>query len=189
MRIRDAVRILQQAGELPRRKRRWQPTARWRAAMAGNLSRAPRRRSADETWRIKQAVRDWLALPPERRPTQQDLARSFGVSKAYINRLVHRLPPSDAPAHIAADHHEPSPAPVAATRTERQGPSVIPAHIAAREAFLRSPAPSRSEAAQPSAAPVGCNQGPSAVKRLADAHDAALLAHVGYNPNRSKGWF
>jgi hypothetical protein len=65
--------------------------------MPGNLARAPRRRSAEETWRIKQAVRDWLAAAPEQRPTQQDLARQLGVSKQYINRLVHRLPPTFQP--------------------------------------------------------------------------------------------
>ena len=57
-------------------------------------------------------------------------------------------------------------------------PSVIPAHVATREAFLRSPVPSAPQDER--------NGQPSAIKRLADSHDAALL---GCNPNRSKGWF
>ena len=94
MGTRDAIKLLRQYGVFPRRKRRWQPTEQWRAAMLENLSRDPRRRSPEETWQIKQAVRDWLALPEAQRPTQQALADTWGVSKQRINRLVHQLPPS-----------------------------------------------------------------------------------------------
>lgn len=136
--------------------------------MYENLSRAPRLRSAEETWRIKEAVRDWLAAPAEQRQTQQDLARSLGVTKQYINLLVRRLPPSD----IAAESQP--------ALTERPAESVIPAHIAAREALLRSPVPDDSqpaETAQLRLAPVEHNREPSRIKLLADAHDAAIIAY------------
>lgn len=164
MRTRDAVRIL-----FPR-KRRWQPTQRWRGAMRENLSRAPRRRSSEETWRIKEAVRDWLAMPAKQRPTQEELARSLRVTKQYINRLVRKLPPRD-------DFSEPA------------TPSVIPAHIAAREALLRSPVsyipPQPPETAQ--AQPGLSRASYSAVH--SSQIDAAILGYIGFNPNRSKGWF
>jgi hypothetical protein len=167
MRTRDAMRIL-----FPR-KRRWTQTARWREAMLKNLSRAPRKHSAEKTWQIKQAVRDSVAMPPEQRPTQTDLARSFGVSKQRINRLWRTLPPS-----VLLDE---------ADRNRESG--VIPAHIAAREALLRS---SVSHGLQP-AETAQRQQEPSRASYPAAIHpaqiDAAILAYVGFDPNRSGGWF
>ena len=125
MRTRDAIRLLSRYGAFPRRKRRWQPTSRWYNAMMENLARAPRKHSPEKTWQIKQAVRDWLALPEAQRPTQEALADTWGVSKQRINRLVHTLPPS-----------------VPFDQTDRMASSgVIPAHIAARDAFLHSTVP------------------------------------------------
>ena len=163
MGTRDAIRLLRQYGVFPRRKRRWQPTEQWRAAMLENLSRAPRRRSPEETWQIKQAVRDWLALPEAQRPTQQALADTWGVSKQRINRLVHQLPPSDP--FDQAD------------RIPEQLPGAAP---------LRSPVSHAPQAVAPQTGPA---PPPARLKVIADAHDAAILEFIGYNPNRSKGWF
>ena len=100
------------------RERLWRPTPAWEQAWRENLARAPRLRSPEESWRIKQAVRDWLAAPPEQRPAQQDLARELGVSKQYVNRLVHRLPPA---------------VPYQTEAAARPAQSTTPAHIAARD--------------------------------------------------------
>jgi hypothetical protein len=54
---------------------------------------------------------------------------------------------------------------------------------------LRGSAPPYAQPPAPQPALIQRNQGPSALKQIADAHDAPLLAFIGYNPNRSKGWF
>jgi hypothetical protein len=78
--------------EFPRR-RWWRPTAAWELAWHRNLARAPRRHTAEESLAIKHAVWDWLEQDPATRPIQEHVAASLGVSKQYINRLVHTLPP------------------------------------------------------------------------------------------------
>jgi hypothetical protein len=75
------------------RRRWWRPTAAWERAWRRNLARAPRRHTAEQSLAIKHAVWDWREHDPTTRPIQNDLAATLGVSKQYINRLVHALPP------------------------------------------------------------------------------------------------
>ena len=86
-----------------RRTRYWRPTGAWERAWRRNLSRAPRKHTAEQSLAIKHAVWDWREHGPNTRPIQEDLAASLGVSKQYINRLVHSLPPRLAlpPIHHA----------------------------------------------------------------------------------------
>jgi hypothetical protein len=77
-------------------------------------------------------------MPPEQRPTQADLARSLGVSKQRINRLVRTLPPSDRSLSSRSDSNDLPPA-----------PGVVPAHVAACAALLHSPAAQSPGQAKP----------------------------------------
>jgi hypothetical protein len=77
-------------------RRWWRPTAAWEQAWRRNLARAPRRHTAEESLQIKHAVWDWREQDPTTRPIQEHLAASLGVSKQYLNRLVHSLPPRTA---------------------------------------------------------------------------------------------
>jgi len=67
-------------------------TERRQLAWRANLALAPRRRSPEETERIKDRIGAWLDTPPlAGRPTQEELARSLGVSKQYVSKMVRRL--------------------------------------------------------------------------------------------------
>ena len=77
------------------RTRYWRPTERWERASRRNLARAPRRRSPEESQQIKDKVYEWRELPPNERPTLEQLRNLFEppVTKQYLSRLVHTLPP------------------------------------------------------------------------------------------------
>ena len=75
------------------RKRYWRPTEAWERAWRRNLGRAPRRHTTEQSLAIKHAVWDWREQDPNSRPIQEDLAATLGVSKQYVNHLVHALPP------------------------------------------------------------------------------------------------
>jgi len=82
--------------------------------MQRNLARAPSRQHPEASQRIKDAVRDWRQQDLHTRPTQEELAVSLGVSKQYVNRLIHAHPlralqlpaRSDAPAPPTMTQHQ-----------------------------------------------------------------------------------
>jgi hypothetical protein len=75
------------------RTRYWRPTEAWERAWRRNLARAPRKHTVEESLAIKHLVLDWREQDdPNTRGTQEELAATLGVSKQYINRLVHTLP-------------------------------------------------------------------------------------------------
>ena len=77
------------------RTRYWRPTERWERASRRNLARAPRRRSPEESQQIKDKIYEWRELPLNERPTLGQLRNQFEppVTKAYLSRLAHTLPP------------------------------------------------------------------------------------------------
>ena len=76
--------------ELLPTRRLFHRTERWRLSMLLNLAKAPRLRSDEDSGRIKFQVYEWCHEDPATRITQQELAQRLGVSKQYVNRLVHR---------------------------------------------------------------------------------------------------
>lgn len=116
------------------RKRLWRPTERWRCAMQGNLARAPRLRSPEESRQVKEAVWAWLDLPPSEKPTLEKVGRRFEppVSKQYLSRLARTLPPR--PAWPSSSRRAPAtPQPAAESRymaAERPKPEDAPAQPA-----------------------------------------------------------
>ena len=79
------------------RTRYWRPTEKWERAWRRNLSRAPRRRTPEESQQIKEAMYEWRNSPPNGRPTLEELRKRFNppVTKQYLSRLAHNLPPRD----------------------------------------------------------------------------------------------
>ena len=78
--------------------RYWRPTERWERAWRRNLARAPRRRSPQGSQQIKDKVYEWREMPTRERPTLEELRKKFEppVTKQYLSRLAHSLPPRTA---------------------------------------------------------------------------------------------
>ena len=72
-------------------------TEAWERAWRRNLARAPRRRNPEESQQIKEAMYEWGDSPPDESPTLDQLRRRFDppVTKQYLSRLAHTLPPRD----------------------------------------------------------------------------------------------
>ena len=89
----------------------WRPTDAWERAWRRNLARAPRRRSPEESQHIKDTVYKWRELSPNERPTLEQLRPQFDppVTKQYLSRLAHTLPPDLRFRRSIIDNNTPLP--------------------------------------------------------------------------------